>query len=326
MTKKESNNKANGGHARTHALTPVRRKEIALKAAAARWDPAIPKTNYQGTLKIAGAEIPCAVFEQNDKVVRVIVQREVVGILTGNKKGDLDRYLRAQNLQAFLPDKFKNKTLEEASILMEIGGRKAHCYEGEDIVDLCTMYLNARKAGNVLLPNQMHLADRAEILVTSLAKTGITGLIDEATGYQNVRARDALQAYLEQVLRKELAAWVKRFPDEFFQEMHRLKNWPWSKGISKHPSVAGKYITDIVYERLGPGIVGELEKLNPKTQAGKRKAKHHQWLTEDIGHPALAQHLHSVIGLMKISDHWEEFNAHLDRAYPKSGAQLNLFI
>ena len=116
----------------------------------------------------------------------------------------------------------------------------------------------------VLLPNQMQLADRAEILITSLAKVGITGLIDEATGYQRIRARDALQAYLDRVLRKELAAWVKRFPDEFFQQMFRLKQWTWTGG-SKRPSVAGKYVTDVVYARLGPGIIYELERLNPKT-------------------------------------------------------------
>ncbi|WP_442886434.1 P63C domain-containing protein [Candidatus Binatus sp.] len=39
----------------------------------------------------------------------------------------------------------------------------------------------------------------------------------------------------------------------------------------------------------------ELEVRNP-IESGRRKAKHHQWLTEDIGRPALAQHLYAVIG------------------------------
>jgi len=317
ITENKVEGRAKGGKARAEALSPLRRQQIAKKAATVRWDPTTPKANYEGTLKIAGSEIRCAVVEQGDRVVRVIVQREVVGLLTGNKKGNLDRYLQAQNLQDFVPEKFKNKSLDQAAFVLEIGGRKAYCYEGEDIVDLCKMYLDARKAKNVLLSNQFHLADRAEILITSLAKTGITGLIDEATGYQQVRARDALQAYLDSILRKELAAWVKRFPDEFFEEMHRLKQWSWTDGQNKHPSVAGRYVTDIVYSRLGPKILDELERLNPKTEKGHRKSKHHQWLTEDVGHPALAQHLHAVMSLMRISENWNEFKTLLDKAFPK---------
>jgi hypothetical protein len=323
MSDKKDSKKAIGGRARAEKLSPDQRKEIARNAASARWS--IPKANYTGVLNIAGTEIPCAVVEQSDKVMRLIVQREVVSLLTGSKKGNLDRYLQAQNLQPFIPAKFKNTTLDQAAIVLEINGRKAHCYEGEDIVDLCKMYLDARKANNVLLPNQSQLADRAEILVTSLAKVGITGLIDEATRYQQVRARDALQAYLDKVLRKELAAWVRRFPENFFQEIFRLKRWTWTGG-TKRPSVTGKYVTDIVYSRLGPGVLEELEKLNPKNEKGRRVARHHQWLTEDVGHPALAQHIYAVTGLMRMSDSWQEFMTLLNKGYPKKDSKQLQFI
>lgn len=324
MEQLKDESKVKGGNARAEKLSPDQRKEIAIKAASARWQSGIPKASYVGTLKIADREIPCAVYEQGERVLRLIVQREVVGLLTGNKKGNLDRYLKAQNLQPFVPEKFKNKSLDQATIVLEINGRKAFCYEGEDIVDLCKMYLNARKAPNdVLLPNQKQLADRAEIIITALAKTGIVGLIDEATGYQHIRARDALQAYLDKVLRKELAAWVKKFPNEFFEQIYRLNGWVWT-GTSLRPVLVGKYIKDVVYERLGPGILAELERLNPKNEKGHRPAKHFQWLTQDVGHPMLAQHLYAVIGLMRISNNWKEFKTLLGKAYQKSGDQLSL--
>lgn len=60
----------------------------------------------------------------------------------------------------------------------------------------------------------------------------------------------------------------------------------------------------------------------PSPQGGHRSAKHHQWLTEDIGHPALAQHLYTVVGLMRIAHSWAEFKGLLDRAYPKRGDTL----
>ena len=86
------------------------------------------------------------------------------------------------------------------------------------------------------------------------------------------------------------------------------------------PSVVGKYTNDLVYERLAPELLTELEELNPKTDKGNRKAKHHQWLTEDVGHPALAQHLHAVIGFMRAWARWDQFYRLLQRAFPKKGA------
>ena len=315
--------KVKGGVARAEALSAEERSDIARKAAEARWS--TPKTNYAGELNIAGSIIPCAVIETEDGPIRLVVQREVVGLLTGNKKGGLQRYLNPPNLQPFLPEKFKNKTLDQATYVVELFGKKAHGFEGEDIVDICKMYLEARKK-KAILPNQQHLADRAEIIVTALAKTGITALIDEATGYQRIRARDALQAYIAKVIRKELAAWTKKFPDEFYEEMYRLKKWQWFVNSTKHPMLAAKYTADIVYSRLGPGILDELQKLNPRTEKGRRRNKHHQWLTDDVGHPQLAQHLYAVISLMKVSDSWEQFKRLLDRALPKQDdIQLRLF-
>ena len=63
-------------------------------------------------------------------------------------------------------------------------------------------------------------------------------------------------------------------------------------------------------------------------------AAHHQFLTEDIGHPKLAQHLYGIIGLMRIADEagevttvWDNFMRMVDRAYPRRGdtLQLDLF-
>lgn len=91
--------------------------------------------------------------------------------------------------------------------------------------------------------------------------------------------------------------------------------------------LAAKYTADIVYARLGPGVLDELQKANPRTQKGTRKHKHHQWLTDDVGHPQLAQHLYAVIGLMRIADDWDQFKTLLDRGYPKyKKDQLKLFF
>jgi hypothetical protein len=73
------------------------------------------------------------------------------------------------------------------------------------------------------------------------------------------------------------------------------------------------------------GLLGEgREACVARDDAGKKKGRLHQLLTEDIGHPALAQHLHAVITLMKASKHWNQFKLMLDTALPKRGSTLQL--
>lgn len=98
---------------------------------------------------------------------------------------------------------------------------------------MCDVFVKAARKG-VLTHNQQHVADRAHIIMKGLARIGIAGLIDEATGYQEVRDKQALQALLDAFLRKELAAWAKRFPDEFYEHSFRLRGWQW-KGGGKKP-------------------------------------------------------------------------------------------
>jgi hypothetical protein len=88
----------------------------------------------------------------------------------------------------------------------------------------------------------------------------------------------------------------------------------------------GKYTNDLIYERLAPGILEELEARNPKDERGYRRGKHHQLLTEDVGHPALAQHLHATIGFMRASAGWDQFYRLFNRAFPKKGATLELAL
>lgn len=53
-------------------------------------------------------------------------------------------------------------------------------------------------------------------------------------------------------------------------------------------SVVAHYTRDLVYERLGPAVLRELESKSPKDERGYRPNRLHQWLTEDIGDPMLA--------------------------------------
>ena len=77
--------------------------------------------------------------------------------------------------------------------------------------------------------------------------------------------------------------------------MFRLRDWQYYQFSVKRPSVAGRITNDIIYERLAPGVLDELRRITPRDTKGRTKYRYHQRLTSDIGHPALREHLASVL-------------------------------
>lgn len=322
--------KAAGGFARAEALSADERKLIGRKAADARWHKHLPMASHEGVIRIGEIEIACAVINTDSGVQRLITQSGFMRALGRARQAKGRRYYKGDvNLPAFLTAQnlkpFVSKELEVTSSQIEFrhkNGLRAFGYADSLLPEVCDVFLKADRAG-ILLPNQRHIADHAHIIYKGLAHLGIAGLIDEATGYQEVRDKHALQAILDAFLRKELATWAKRFPDEFYEQIARLKNWKWrGRGVNP-PQVVAAYTKDIVYARLAPNIVAELEKKNP-IENGRRPNKHHQWLTDDVGHPALAQHLHAVITLMRVASNWGQFKHWLDVAHPRKGETLQL--
>jgi hypothetical protein len=290
------------------------------------------RATHTGTLKIGKVSIPVAVLEDG---TRVITQRGMfvaLGMHRNPSKGqaaiaDRPGFLSANNLIPFIPEELtRSWTPIRIKLPKGSGGFKGNIafgYRAEILPMVCNVYTDAKEAG-VLTQAQEHVAGAAKILHRGFAIVGIVALVDEATNYQEVRDRLALQAILDRFLQKEFAAWAKRFPDEFYREMFRLRGWQWRGMRVNRPSIVGTYTNDLVYERLAPGILEELQKRNPKDDKGNRPAKHHQWLTEDVGHPALAQHLYATIGFMKASTSWDQFYRLMQRAFPKKSTTMLL--
>lgn len=335
-TSKPAAGRAKGGLERASRLTEERRREISSKGGKARVAkaklpevlPALPVATH-GSLdrpvRIDDIEIQCYVLPDETRLLALRGLYNALGISQGGGQGGARKI-------ASLLDRFSKKGLNINDLDVRLnspiqfipphGGKPAMGYEASLLPAICSAILKASQMG--ILDRRLHyMAERAEILQHGFATLGIIALVDEATGFQEIRAKDALQAYLEKFIRKELAVWVQRFPLEFFRELYRLKRWPWN-GSSRRPGVVGLYIKDLVYERLGPGVLAELERKNPSDGKGQRKARHHQWLTEDIGNVALAQHMFALIGFMRAEEDWESFKTRFHRAFPKMGDNLPL--
>jgi hypothetical protein len=323
-----------GGKARAKALSAEERSRIAQRAASVRWGRGTPEAICEGLLKIGGNEIHSAVLPGEVRVVTQSTFLQSIGRSRSPKAGtgvltateELPTFLSAAPLQPFIPQEVREASGPEFWI--DQAGRKQAGYRADLLPMVCEVYLKYRdscSATRVSLPrNYEHIVRACDILMRGLAQVGIIALVDEATGYQRIRARHALEEILEKFIAKELVKWTKQFPDDYYIELFRLKGWDLD-AMTQRPQVVGRYTNDLIYERLAPGVLEELRTKNPPTGSGRRKHKHHQWLTEDVGHPSLREHLAKVVTIMQLAPTWEEFKLNLDRLLPRINATREMF-
>lgn len=330
---------AKGGNARANVLTPEERSEIARNAVRTRWAkakgvpieeigqvsevakniskpepilPSIPISLFPGTLEMGGVKFSCHVLN-NGK--RVLVQTGVVKALTGTDSGDLKSYLSSIKLSKYIDV----ADIAKRTIDFKIPGhpRKAIGYEATLLVEICDAYLKAREEG-VLLPSQQKLAKQAEIIMRSYAKVGIIALIDEATGYQQVRAKNALRLKLKAFIAEEMQEWVKQFPEEFFYELARLENVHYSP--RSRPLRWGRYIMNFVYRAIDKDVAVELKKRTPNPHKGENL---HQWLRPPAKEQVTAQ-IYQVLGIMKTCRDMDDFRQKFKNVFQKEPfAQLD---
>lgn len=274
-------------------------------------------------LVIGSIEIPCYVLE--DKT-RVLVQRGMATGLGMSPVGSGQRltvFAASKRIKFFISGELKVGI--DSPIRFITQGGIAYGYPADLLVDLCKVILEARDAG-VLQKQQQHIAERADILIRGFAKIGIIALVDEATGYQKIREKEALATILEEFLAKERRPWTRTFPYEFHREIFRLKDWlmPSDGKSIKGPRVIGRYTNDLVYDRIAPGVVDELRRINPVLANGRRRDKHHQWFIPHPGLIKLNQHLAGVMALLRAAPNWGAFHRNLERAFPKRGETIPL--
>jgi hypothetical protein len=296
-----------GGHARAAKLSVDERREISQKAAAARWE--LPRATHEGTLTIPGI-VPLKVANLADGR-RVLISRAFLEALGRPWKGTYKRterpnFVDANNLDPFISDEIK--TYLEPVDYLSNRGQVVTGYRAELLPLVCDVYLKARAQG-ALTRSQESVADFAEKMVRGLAISGILNLVDDATGYTKIRARDELQNILAAYIAPELLPWSKRFPDTFYEELHRVRGWKYAPGSNNRNHYIGKLTNELIYARLPPGVLEELRSKNPRDpQKGRRKYTHHRFLTDEVGNPHLEKQIVAVTTLLSVADDWDEFS------------------
>jgi len=323
-----------GGRTRASTLTPEERSEIARQAVMARWKrqgklkkavadelppkeieshlaaaaPPVPYSMFRGELPIGETKVECHVL--ND-LKRVITQREVVRILSGGRdSGNLKAYLERNEL-------IHSDNVLGQQIRFTVPGipTPASGIEGTLLIEICDAYLRARDQ-KFLQKNQLHLAQNAEIVMRSCAKVGIIALIDEATGYQEVRAKNALRLKLEAFIAEDMQEWARMFPNEFWMELARLE------GVTHSPRTRplrwGKYVMAFVYDAIDKDVGKKLRQINPNP---RYQQNHHQWLKQ-YGKDQVIVQIQRVITIMKLCNDMDEFRQKFAHVFKREPLQL----
>jgi hypothetical protein len=278
----------------------------------------LPFAVAAGERIVSGFSIP--VYNLNNGL-RVFSERGFLAIIGAKGRGSTGGHRLLSILADPIIKPFFSKkvlaAIEKPIVFLTDVKTHSRGYPAEILKDFCAGFVSAREAKALRTPTQLRYASYCQALILAFAEMGINYWIDEATGFQDHRVRDDLHRILEKYIGDEAQRWSKTFPDEFYEEMCRLKGWQFTvEFLARKPSVVGHYTNDIVYSRLAPGVLDTLREKNPVID-GSRARKHHQWLTEDHGHPRLKEHISNVIFLMKGTTEWGAFHRALQRSAPR---------
>lgn len=189
------------------------------------------------------------------------------------------------------------------------------------VTDFCRLMLRLREIKKIK-GDYLIYAQNCERFLVGLADTGLSALIDEATGYRK-RQKDEYRKLFLSFIREEHSDWVKEFRDTFFEGIYKVYHL--TKAGKNHPSFFGAFIAKYVYYPLANSRGAILEKLrekDPVVNLHGRKYKLHQFLTKEIGKPALRRHLDQVETILCLSVDKSAFKRNFKKVFPQPFDQL----
>lgn len=316
----DASGKALGGLARAEALPPERRKEIASKAASARWP---KRATHRGTFKDEfGIDVECYVLDDEQKTA-VISQRGMAAALgLGSQAGNLlRRFLGAKKIAPHVGAELEERLANPLKFTWsppEQNGRKqpptvVHGYDVTNLIDVCNVVIRAHDENAPTQRPLAHIVKQAHVILNASAKAGIKGLVYALAGYDATQAE--VIAAFKLYVREEAREYEKEFPEQLYKEWYRLyrlpqpaRNKPWK---FKHLTVGHVYVP----LAQSNGKVLQLTRVQ-KAKSGGRWRKLHQFLSE-IGVKALRTHLGQLLGIAQISDDQAQYERNVERVFGK---------
>lgn len=330
-----------GGVARAASLTPEERREIARRAATARWGGHgdIPVETHGGVLAIMERELPCYVLDNKQRVFSTIglaralgYKKTGVSATFGGPDGPspkLPLFVAARSLRPFISNELMEALASPIRFALKRSQLEALGYEATLLPQVCGVII---KAAGSLTSQQKPMLESAMALLTGFANVGIIALVDEATGYIADKRKDEYRKHFQAFVQKQCRQWRKEYPDTFSDMLYRLYGLKRKNPNSfQHPQFFGGFILKYIYHPLASSngaILESLDEMNPVVYVGgKRRGRRYklfQFLSEKVGVDAFRQHLWQVVGIGNSVPDKASFDRAFARAFPQLDPQLSL--
>jgi hypothetical protein len=316
-----------GGLARAKILSPEKTREIARRAAIARWGEKPKKATHKGSFKNDfGIDVECYVLDDNQKtaVISKGGMNEVLGFGKVSSAGQFLRFLGGTKISSHVGAELTEK-LENPIVFQGVSAGPnlpappiVHGYDVTILIDICKAIIASESEGK-LLTRQANIARQAHLIIGASAKAGIKGLAYALAGYNPI-AEEVIAAF-KLYVQEEARDYEKEFPPQLYKEWYRLyqlpkpdRNRPWK---FKHLTV------NHVWHPLARshGRILELTKAE-RAKSVVRHKRLHQFLSA-IGVKALRMHLGQLLGIAQVSDDEKEYERHVSRIF---GDQMELDV
>lgn len=308
--------KVAAGKARAAALDPQKRKEIAAKAAAARWGKSFQTTNSGNFLADFGMDVECHVLDDPGKTA-VISQRGMGQAMGFSKRGDrLASFVNSKTMEGYIGRELRQK-FENPLVFQHKGAAAgsavsvSHGYDATLLIDLCNSILAAKADGKLKGERYARMVEQAQILISASAKSGIRNLVYSLAGY-SPSTGEVIEAF-KLYVREEAKKYEREFPSELYEQWQRLygiampergKPWQFRHLTIKH-----------IYYPLAQSNGKLLQLLKMlKSNSGEPNKKLFQFLNE-IGSRALRMHLGRVLEMAESSEDSREYDQKIVRRF-----------
>lgn len=275
----------------------------------------------EADLYIGETKLHCSVLNDGRRVIK---DTSLFAALDRKRKGEtriegFPPIIGSKSLAALLMDMYPEhlSTITPFEVA-QFNGKTGKWYDANTIPIICDMYMEAEKR-RLITSSQQHVLDKAKILLRSLARVGITALIDEATNYQSIRGKDELQILLGEFISEELRPYSKEFRSEYFEQIFRIYGRSYDPTTSRRPKFFAWFTRTYVYDMLPPNVFEKLDEMNPliynsDTGRADRKFRLFQHLSTD-GIQYLRSHLEGLISVMKLSSDKDDFKGKFKLVY-----------
>lgn len=249
-------------------------------------------------------DLPCYVLSDERRVFRL---SKLTHALRNLDHGKFGNYLAASVINKYLPEELRplsdydNDRTPQGTVYFLLNGKVEKGYDCEDFMEVCSAFVNAWMAGEQLTDAQMVMAYNANKFIIAAAKVGVISLVDEVTGYQVKRRERELNNKFQYFLSKDYREWEKTFPDDLWKEFARLTHWRGSYEL--RPKYWGKFVNNLIYDKLDKDIALYLRKNKPVRKTG---IKYFQWLNEEHGMKELIIHIWQIVGIAKTCESMDE--------------------